>query len=77
MGADRVSSPLCYITIMSHSKSKTEEPNEPGKADLMSVEPGYDAWAKAKIEKALDEAKRHPERRIPLDKVWKKFGLEH
>lgn len=62
---------------MSRSKSDAKKPNDLLITDLMSVEPGYDAWAKAKIEKALEEAKRHPERRIPLDKVWKKFGLEH
>lgn len=37
---------------------------------------GYDAWARARIEFALKEATEHPERRIPMRQVWKKFGLE-
>jgi hypothetical protein len=37
----------------------------------------YDAWAKAKIEAALSESIEHPEWRVPLDQVWKKFGLDH
>lgn len=67
----------CYVVAMSTSKNEAKKLEEPTAADLMSTDPGYDAWAKAKIEKALDEAKQYPERRIPLDKVWKKFGLEH
>lgn len=39
-------------------------------------DPGHDAWARAKIEFALKEANEHPERRIPMRQVWKKFGLE-
>lgn len=39
-------------------------------------EPEYDAWVRAKIEAALKEANEHPERRIPMRDVWKKFGLE-
>lgn len=39
-------------------------------------QPEYDAWARAKIEAALKEANEHPERRIPMRQVWKKFDLE-
>ncbi len=45
-------------------------PDEPSSA-------AYDAWAKAKIEAALRDAIEHPELRVPLDQVWKKFGLDH
>ncbi|MDE1158969.1 MAG: hypothetical protein PW791_12005 [Neorhizobium sp.] len=37
---------------------------------------GYDEWVKAKIEAAVAEADRHPEKRIPIGDVWKKFGLD-
>lgn len=34
------------------------------------------AWQEAKIERALKDAEDHPEKRIPLHLIWKKFGLE-
>ncbi len=42
-----------------------------------SSEPAYQAWTRARIENSLAEAKSHPENRIPLSKIWKKFGLEY
>jgi hypothetical protein len=42
-----------------------------------AAEADYDAWARAKIAGALKEAVDHPEKRVPLDEVWKRFGLEH
>lgn len=37
---------------------------------------GYDEWVRAKIEAAVADADRHPEKRIPIGDVWKKFGLD-
>jgi hypothetical protein len=58
------------------SKSATKE--ELGRV-VKTAGPGpdYDAWARAKIEAALKQAKDHPEERISQDAVWRKFGLEH
>ena len=41
-----------------------------------SSDPDYLAWKKAKIERALEQAKAHPEERITQKEIWKKFGLE-
>lgn len=38
-------------------------------------EPGYDAWAVAKIERALAQS-RNPEQLIPADQVWRDLDLE-
>lgn len=38
-------------------------------------EPGYDAWAIAKIERALEQS-RDPEQLISADQVWRDLGLE-
>lgn len=37
----------------------------------------YDAWAREKIENALRLAKERPEARIPIEQVWKRFGIEN
>lgn len=37
--------------------------------------PGYDAWKRAKIEKALEEAKDRSSL-IPAEEVWRRLGLE-
>ncbi len=50
--------------------TKNEPPADNGEAA------GYDEWVKAKIEAAVAEADRHPEKRIPIGDVWKKFGLD-
>jgi hypothetical protein len=78
-GAVEIEFPVtpCYVVKMSPSKNEAKKSEGSVAADLISTDRDYEAWAKAKIEKALDEAKQYPERRIPLDKVWKKFGLEH
>jgi hypothetical protein len=38
-------------------------------------EPGYEEWARAKIEQALIEA-RDPDLMIPAEEVWRELGLE-
>ena len=53
---------------MSLAELTTEQPE--------STDPGYLAWQEAKIKKALQAAKDHPERRIPQAEMWKKHGLE-
>lgn len=57
-----------------NSKMTVEDLRTP--SDETERELGYDAWVKAKIEAALKEANEHPEQRIPMREVWKKFGLE-
>lgn len=37
----------------------------------------YDLWAKNKIKTALDAANAEPEKRIPQEKLWVKYGLEY
>jgi hypothetical protein len=39
------------------------------------VEPGYTAWKRAKILKALEDAQDRS-KMIPAETVWKKLGLE-
>ena len=59
---------------MSEIKTLSEMPEEhlkPGSSDDL----GYLDWKKAKIERALKAAKDRPERRIPQEEIWKKFGL--
>jgi hypothetical protein len=36
----------------------------------------YDEWVRTKIEAAVADADRQPEKRIPIADVWKKFGLD-
>lgn len=62
---------------MRRSDTGKFEPENPSILDADSEkEPGYDAWARAKIEKALRHAKEHPEDKIPFGQVLKRFGLE-
>jgi hypothetical protein len=37
--------------------------------------PGYEEWARAKIEQALLET-RDPDQMIPAEEVWRELGLE-
>lgn len=39
-------------------------------------DPGYDAWFRQKISRALASAKADPDRRIPQNAIWKEFCLE-
>lgn len=40
-----------------------------------SVEPGYDAWKRDKIERGLAES-RNRAAMIPIDEVWRDLSLE-
>jgi len=44
-------------------------------SDETVADAGYDAWKRAKIEAALEEAKDRSTL-IPLEQVWKRFGFE-
>ena len=56
-------------------KQLPEDPTSPSSDKRGGAE--YDAWARAKIENALRLAKERPEARIPIEQVWKRFGIEN
>ncbi len=62
---------------MSEPDAKINRPQEQTPTLDEPSSAAYDVWAKAKIEAALRDAIEHPELRVPLDQVWKKFGLDH
>ncbi len=65
---------ICYNQQMSDTKTDIDEltASQPTASD-----PAYEKWKERKIARALASSKAHPEKRIPLHVIMKKFGLEH
>jgi hypothetical protein len=50
-------------------------PDSLSESDQVAVEPGYEAWKRAKVERALAQS-RDRAAMIPADQIWRDLGLE-
>ena len=62
---------------MSDTKARSDDIHDFLRPCAPSRDPAYLAWREAKIRSALAADLSEPEKAIPLEKIWKKYGLEY
>ena len=68
-------SETCYSMIMSEISDRKLTIEELTTPQVESTDPAYLMWRDERIRKALAADKLHPERRIPMSEILKRFGI--